>query len=252
MKTYTIQQLASMAGVSVRTLHHYDHIKLLSPQKRRPNGYREYGDLELFKLQQILFYKELDFCLEDINIMLNKPGFKFNEALLKHKNVLNERIKRLKKLIQTIDKTILHINKQEMITDEELYEGFSKEQKESYDKEARERWGNKAVNDSIEKAKKMTKHEYAQIKAETEAIGKEVAKLMETHKAESKEVQEVITRHYNWIGHFYQPTPEVYSSLGQMYVDDSRFKKFYDAQKSGLAEFLNQAIQHYVKTVLIK
>lgn len=252
-KTYSIQQLASMAGISVRTLHHYDHIGLLCPASRSTNRYRQYGEKDLLKLQQILFYKELDFGLEEIKTMISNPKFDIHKALSQHKNLLQQKIERLNQLIQTIDKTILHIMKDELITDEELYAGFSKEQKESYDKEARERWGDKAVEDSVKRAKKMTKEEFAKIKAETEAIGKDLAELMDQgFKVDSSEVQAVVQRHYNWIGYFYTPTPEVYEGLGDMYVNDSRFKATYEKFKPGLAQFLRDAMKHYSKTILKK
>lgn len=244
MNKYTIHEVAKMADVSVRTLHHYDQIGLLSAV-RSDNGYRKYGEKELLKLQQILFYKELDFSLEQIKAILAKPNFDISNALKQHKELLHERIERLNSLINTIDKTILHINKETMITDEDLYAGFSKEQKERYDKEAREKYGDKAVDDSIKKAKGMTKEQFEKSKVEGEAIGKDLAGLMESHKSESDEVQAVVARHYEWVKLFWTPNQEAYKGLGDLYVSNPEFKAFYDNYKPGLAEFLKAGMIYY-------
>ena len=84
--TYTVQQLARLAGVSVRTLHHYDHVGLLKPSARTAAGYRQYGEADLLRLQQILFFRELDFPLTDIQAILDQPGFDQVKALHDHNN----------------------------------------------------------------------------------------------------------------------------------------------------------------------
>ena len=106
MKEYTVQQLAKLAGVTVRTLHHYDHIGLLKPSSRNSARYRFYGETELLRLQQILFFKELDFNLEDIARIIDSPGFDPVDALEAHRKELQNRAERLDALLETIDKTI--------------------------------------------------------------------------------------------------------------------------------------------------
>jgi len=105
-KMYTVKQLADLAGVSRRTLHYYDQIGLLVPSSRRDNGYRLYGDGALLKLQQILFFRELGFGLEEINKILSKPDFDAIEALESHKGLLAKKAERLNELLETVDKTI--------------------------------------------------------------------------------------------------------------------------------------------------
>src|SRR5512136_2331510 len=102
-RTYTVQQLARLAGVSVRTLHHYDHIGLLAPSARTAAGYRLYGAADLLRLQQILFFKELDLPLDEIQDILDDPDFDQIEALESHKRLLRERADRLARLLMTID-----------------------------------------------------------------------------------------------------------------------------------------------------
>src|SRR5512135_267261 len=130
--TYTVQQLARMAGVSVRTLHHYDHIGLLKPSARTAAGYRLYGEADLLRLQQILFFRELDFPLADIQAILDDPGFDQVKALRDHRQLLQHEADRLGRLLKTIEQTISRLTEDNMtmtpMTDEELYEGFTPEQ----------------------------------------------------------------------------------------------------------------------------
>ncbi|MBS1271813.1 MAG: HTH-type transcriptional activator mta [Candidatus Marinimicrobia bacterium] len=124
MKQYTVKELAKLAGISVRTLHHYDEINLLKPAERTHKRYRLYGEDELLRLQQILFYRELDFPLEEIKAILDAPDFDTVEALKEHKSALISRKKRLEKLLTTIDKTIAKMEKGSKMIYEELYDGI--------------------------------------------------------------------------------------------------------------------------------
>ncbi|MCJ7738454.1 MAG: MerR family transcriptional regulator, partial [Anaerolineae bacterium] len=120
MKVYRISELARMAGVSVRTLHHYDHIGLLAPSARTEAGYRLYGDADLLRLQQILFFKELDIPLGDVRQILDDPGFDQVAALAQHRQSLLGRIERLRRLLKTIDRTMQKLTEDDMtLTDEE-------------------------------------------------------------------------------------------------------------------------------------
>ncbi|MCB0235981.1 MAG: MerR family transcriptional regulator, partial [Anaerolineae bacterium] len=140
--TYGVRELARLAGVSVRTLHHYDQIGLLTPSSRTAAGYRQYGADDLMRLQQILFFKELDVPLGEIRAILDDPEFDQIAALEQHRRLLQLQSERLAQLLKTVDKTIQKLTEDTMtLTNEELYEGFSKEQIESYENEARERWG---------------------------------------------------------------------------------------------------------------
>src|SRR5512140_2485562 len=103
-RVYAVKQLAKMAGVSVRTLHHYDQIGLFKPSARTTAGYRQYGEKDLLRLQQILFFRELDFSLSEIKKILDRPGFDQTAALVNHRTLLRERVQRLHRLVKTIDK----------------------------------------------------------------------------------------------------------------------------------------------------
>lgn len=136
---YSIGKLAAMAGITVRTLHHYDRIGLLSPPTRPGTGYREYGEGEVARLQRILFYRELDFPLAEIARVLADPAKDGVAALREQKALLGEKADRLSRLIGTIDRTIARLGGEEGMTDEEMFEGFAPEKREAIRKETEER-----------------------------------------------------------------------------------------------------------------
>ncbi len=249
--SYTVKQLAILAGVSVRTLHHYDYIGLLSPSQKKPNGYRYYEEPELLKLQQILFFRELDFPLSEIKRIILSPSFNIKEALRDQRKFIKMRKERLDKLIKTIDKTIKKINKEINMSDDELYGNFSKEEMEKYAEEAKERWGHtEAYKQSQERYKKMGKEGLKKVLAEGTQISANIAGLMKKgKKPEDPEVQKQIALHYNWLRHFYEPGPEMYQGLAKMYVEDDRFKKNIDKQGEGLAEFMRDAMVYFAKNM---
>lgn len=134
---YSVQKLAKLASVSVRTLHYYDEIGLLKPVRLK-NGYRQYGENELLRLQQILFFRELDFPLEEIQRIMNSRYFDMSVALHDQRKLLELKKKRLNGLIKTIDKTLTKINLQNNMDDQELYGSFTKDEMDQYAAEAKE------------------------------------------------------------------------------------------------------------------
>ena len=142
---YTVKQLAKMAGISVRTLHLYDKMKLLRPALRTRTGYRVYSEAELLRLQQILFYKELDFALKDIGRILDEPGFDVIKALDGHKKALGLKKARINTLLKTIDNTLQNLKNKTMMNLDELYDGLSPQQAAEYRKEAIAAYGNEVV-----------------------------------------------------------------------------------------------------------
>ena len=174
---YTVQRLADIAGVTVRTLHHYDRIGLLQPAERSPAGYRHYGHRDLLRLQQILFYRELDFPLAQIKVILEAPGFSPIVALEQHRELIQGRIKRLEKLLTTIDRTINQYLEERMLTDKDLYEGFSTEEIERMKKEARESYGSEEVEQTEDRLKKMSKEQWQGIQAQGEEVTLRIARV---------------------------------------------------------------------------
>lgn len=251
-QAYTVQQLADLAGVSVRTLHHYDAIELLKPSSRTAAGYRVYGEDDLLRLQQILFFKELDFPLDEIKRVLDRPGFDRVTALESHRRMLQERAARLAVLMRTIDKTIQSLKEDTMpLTDAELYEGFSPEQIESYKREVQERYDPMLVAESNRRVSKMSKAQWKAVGAQGEAVTRRMAELMGRDPGDP-EVQQTIAGHHAWIENFYPCSAEVYRGLGELYTSDDRFRAFYEAYAPNLADFMQAAMNFYSDHTLSK
>ena len=195
------------------------------------------------RLQQILFYRELDFSLNEIKDILDDPEYDEVQALVNHRQSIEQRIERLSNLLVTLDKTISHYKEDTMVlTDEELYEGFSKEQIERYNKEVDEMYGPGTVKATRERIGKLSKEQWQEVKEEGGAINIEMAELMDLP-PESPEVQKLVKRHHAWIENFWTSTAETYKGLGRGYVENPEFRDFYDKYKPGLAVFLCKAME---------
>ena len=249
MKKYSVKQLAKLAGVTIRTLHHYDKIGLLKPAARSEKQYRYYGREELLQLQQILFYKELGFALEEIKDIFNDPGFNMLHALEAHKVALQQRMQHTQQQLVTIDKTIQNLKNNYDMKDEEMYEGLNAAEREAMRKEVREKWGKDKLQQSEDRVRKMGKEGLAKAKAKGESISKRLAELMDLDPAE-RQVQEVVAQHYQHLLQFTPIDKEYYRGLGKMYTQDERFKAHYDQHKEGLADFLHKGIQIFCENNL--
>ena len=245
MKKYTVKQLSALAGVSIRTLHYYDEIGLLEPNERTASGYRYYGQEELYRLQQVLFYRELDYPLSEIRSILDDPDFDLIRSLRFHKAEMSKRADRMQALLDTVEKTLTALKEKEgMITEEEMYAGFPKEEVPKIKEEVVNRWGKDKLNAVEDNIRQMSKQEWGNLQQEEGEINLWLANLM--HKAPADvEVQKVVKLHHQYLNQFYAIGIPAYRGLGEMYVQDERFKAHYDKVKAGLAEFLNQAIQVY-------
>ncbi len=242
---YTVNQLAKIAGVSVRTLHHYDAIGLLRPGRGEKNGYRRYGEEDLLRLQQILFFRELEFPLAEIRRILAAPGFDMRAALRDQRALIALKKRRLDGLMRTIDKTLRKIERKTPMHDEELYGDFSKEEMDAYAKEAKERWGHtEAYRQSAERVKKLGKDDWKRIKDDGERLMKEIA-ARRTEDPASPAVQALIARHYDALRTFYEPNVEMYRGLADMYVADPRFAAYYEKYAPGLATFMRDAMHAF-------
>lgn len=239
---YTVNQLATLAGISVRTLHHYDQVGLLRPASIRNNGYREYGETELLKLQQILFFRELEFSLDEIKRIMSMPNFDMRRALMEHREMIEQKKKRMGGLLKTIDKTIKRLNNEIIMEDKELFGDFDHEQ---YAEEAKQRWGNTdAYKQSQERYAKMSKADIEKLKKDADAFMKVVAATADQG-ATSPAMQELIGQHYESLRTWYEPNLEMYRGLATMYVDDPRFTAYYEKYKQGLAVVMRDAMLHY-------
>lgn len=245
MKAYTVNQLGKLAGVSVRTLHYYDEIGLLKPTEVRRNGYRSYGENELLRLQQILFFRELEFPLGDIKRIIDSPGFDAVAALKEHRRSIERKRTRLRSLVDTIDKTLAKLTEKAHMEDSELYDPFKDEEQREYQEEAKKRWGNTdAYRQSVERVGKMTKAQMAELKRGADEFMKVVAATAGKG-AKSPEMQALIAQHYESLKTFYEPNLEMYRGLAEMYVSDPRFASYYEKYKPGLAKVMREAMIEY-------
>ena len=234
-----IKELSELVGISVRTLHHYDSIGLLCPEKTEA-GYRIYSDKDIDCLQQILFFKELDFSLKEIKNIISDPSFNKEEALLAHKKMLLDKQAHISKLVETIDKTIRYQKGEIAMTDKEKFEGFDFSQGDLYEKEAREKWGDKAVDDS----KAKIKGNEAELGEKMNAIYRNLASLRHLS-PESNEAQAAIEQWFYFLNDMGSYSLEAFEGLGEMYVADERFTKNIDKFGDGLALFMRDAMKIY-------
>lgn len=234
-----VKKVADLVGISVRTLHHYDEIGLLIPEEITDAGYRVYSDENLGSLQQILFFKELGFPLKKIKEIIDSPSFDRQEALEMQHKMLLEKKSRLNKMIGTIEKTIQHSKGEIQMSKQEKFEGFDFSHN-PYEQEAREKWGDKAVDEANKKAKSMTA-------LDQEKFNEVFRKLAAIRNLapDSNEAQKEIKVWYQYVNKMGNYSLEAFKGLGQMYVDDERFTKNIDEFGEGLAAFMLDAMAFY-------
>lgn len=246
MKNYTVKQLAREAKVTVRTLHYYDQINLLTPSFRSQKGYRLYNFQDKLKLQQILFYKELGLSLKQIKDHIHDPNYDPYQTLQEIYKELQSKVNSYQNLLNTLEKTIHNFNPKHMTHD--LYDGFPEETKK-HRQEAIQRWGDKVIQ-SEKKLAKLTPNQRKDLIQEGKDIAIQLGKSLQTQNlASSIPTQDLIKKYHQHMNQFYECTPEIFSRLGEMYVQDPRFTKYYEDIAPGLANYINQAIQHYVSTL---
>jgi MerR family transcriptional regulator, thiopeptide resistance regulator len=244
---YTVKQLSDLANVSVRTLHYYDEIGLLHPSKVGANGYRYYDDAALLRLQQILFYREIGLELMHIKEILDSPDFDLLAALRSHRVVLQEKIKRLDKLVNTIDNTIMHLAEEVDMSKKQLFEAFSEEKQKHYERLARLQYGPERVNESIKRWNGYGQARQDSIREEGGQIYRDLAAALEAGKsAKSAEVQAMIERWHQHLGYFYEPTLDVLRGLAGGYNSHPDFIAFFHHLHPDLPDYLNEAIIQYV------
>jgi DNA-binding transcriptional MerR regulator len=238
---YTIKEIADLAGVTNRTLRYYDEIGLLSPADTGDNGYRYYDQDSLLQMQQILFFRELDVPLKDIQLFMSRPDFNMLDALEKHRTALQKRAQRLDKLIDTVDQTIATIKGERTMTARNYFEGFDENQ---YEDETRERWGN--TPQFVESQKKWASYSKDQkdaIKAEGRRLAQRMVGQNPKTTPDDAGVQAAIGEYYDYINKYFY-TCEVGSlrGLADMWVGDARFASNYEKIREGGAAFVREAV----------
>ncbi|MDI3418454.1 MerR family transcriptional regulator [Streptomyces luteolus] len=243
--SYAVGQVAAFAGVTVRTLHHYDEIGLLVPSERNRAGHRRYSDADLDRLQQILFYRELGFPLDEVAALLDDPDADPREHLRRQHRLLTDRITRLQEMAAAVE-TAMEAKKMGInLTPEEKFEVFGDFDPDQYEEEVEQRWGNTdAYAQSQRRAASYTKEDWLRIQREGDEVTRRFVELMEAGAApESEEAMDAAEAHRRWISrNHYDCSHEMHSCLGEMYVADQRFTVNIDKARPGLAAYQREAI----------
>jgi len=250
--TYKIKQVSDIAGVSVRTLQYYDKIGLLKPSFHSESGYRIYKDGDLIELQEILFLKELDFTLKEIQSIISDSDFDREGALKSHKSILIEKRQRLDRIIKSVDRAITDIEGGIEMDNKEVFDAFDstdiENMKKKYEKEVREKYLAEVVEESFKKTAGYSKEDWKRVTDQGDEIFRAIGAVMGKG-AEDAEVQKLVGKYREYISNnFYECTMEIFAGLGKLYVADERFTKNIDKHGAGLAEFMCEAIGIYCES----
>ncbi|ROQ68024.1 DNA-binding transcriptional MerR regulator [Streptomyces sp. 840.1] len=242
---HSVGQVAGFAGVTVRTLHHYDDIGLLTPGGRSRAGHRRYDDADLDRLQQILFYRELGFPLDEIAALLDDPDADPKESLRRRHALLSDRIAALQRMAAAVETAMEARRMGINLTPEEKFEVFGDKDPERHAQEAERRWGHTdTYAESQRRTARYTKGDWQRMREEVASWGERYDALMAAGEpATGERATDLAEEHRlhitTW---FYDCTPEIHRGLGEMYVADPQFKAFYDSMRPGLAAHLRDAI----------
>ncbi|MFJ6798444.1 MerR family transcriptional regulator [Streptomyces sp. NPDC091268] len=242
---YSVGQVATFAGVTVRTLHHYDEIGLLSPSGRSHAGHRRYDDADLDRLQQVLFYRELGFPLEEVSALLDDPDADPREHLRRQHALLSDRIARLQRMAKAVEHAMEARTMGINLTPEEKFEVFGDFDPDEHAEEAERRWGGTdAYRESARRTAAYTKEDWQRIQDRERDINRRFTALLDAGApADGEEAMDLAEEHRGWIdGSYYACSHEMHTCLGEMYVADERFTAHYDAYRPGLALYVRDAI----------
>ncbi len=242
---YTVKELSKLAGITPRTLHYYDEIGLLKPSQVGDNGYRYYGEEAVYRLQQIMLYRQMEIPLEKIGELMGRHDFDILSALQDHQAALEQKIVQMQQLVLTVEKTIEHLKGKTKMDNKELFKGLSKAQEEAYAKEAEQMYDPEIVRASNKKWKGYSDEEKSRILQESGQIYVDMAAAI-PQGAASDAAQTCVARWRKNMEHFWTPNLDQLVGLSELYNQDERFKANFDKVNSGLAEFFREAVKVYV------
>jgi DNA-binding transcriptional MerR regulator len=241
-----VGEVAALAGVTVRTLHHYDRIGLLSPSGRTSAGYRQYSAADLDRLHRVLLYRELGFSLEEVATLLDDPSADPADHLRRQHRLLQDRLERTTAMVAAVEKEMEARNMGISLTPEERFEVFGDSLSEEYAAEAEQKWGEtEAWAQSQQRTRAMTKEDWLRVKAETDDVERRFAEALAAGvPADAQRAMDVAEEHRQQITrNFYDCPPEMHAGLGRMYVEDERFTAYYERIAPGLAQYVSTAVQ---------
>lgn len=235
------KEVAVLTGVSVRALHHYDEIGLLCPARNPGNGYRDYAQADLDQLQQILFFKACGFPLKSIQALLQNPAFDRARAFALQKKYLLHEKEKINRMLTTLEKSMQALKGEIEMSQQEKFSGFDFSAN-PYEEEARQLWGDEAVDRSNRQLEELTDGEKEKLAGSMEEMLQRLARLIGDPASEA--AQQGMAEYFRFLnGNFgYQYTPDAFAGLGQLYVADERFQKNIDRYGEGLSSFLAQAM----------
>ncbi|MFJ4185985.1 MerR family transcriptional regulator [Kitasatospora sp. NPDC089509] len=242
---YPVGAVAKIAKVTVRTLHHYDEIGLLSPAGRTRSGYRRYVDADLDRLQQILFYRELGFALEEIAAILDDDSVSPSEHLRRQHALLTDRIRHLQELATAVEHAMEARRMGVQLTPEEKFEIFGEGYREEWEQEAEQRWGRtEAWAESQRRTGAYGKEDWQRIQGEMTALNTRLVEALTAGEpADGTVATDLAEEHRQHISrNFYDCTFTIHRGLGSLYVQDPRWTNTYEELAPGLAQWLHDAI----------
>jgi DNA-binding transcriptional MerR regulator len=242
---YSVGQAAAFARITVRTLHHYDEIGLLTPHGRSAAGHRRYDDADLDRLQQILFYRELGFPLDEVAVLLDDPDADPQAHLRRQHALLTDRIGRLQRTAEAVQRTMEARTMGINLTPEEKFEVFGNFDPDRHAEEVRDRWGTtEAYAQSQARAASYTKEDWLRIKAAQDDWSARITAAMAAGEpADGERATGLAEEHRAMISRFfYDCGYATHTGLAGMYLADERFTAYYEAIAPGLAQYLHDAI----------
>lgn len=242
----TIGQVAALTGLTVRALHHYDAIGLVSPSWRSAAGYRLYADADLQRLQQVLLFRELGFALDAVRDLVDAPVQRRRDALLAQRAVLERQRLHADTVLRAVDATLQSIDTETSMNTERQFDGYAQFQNGEYAEEAERRWGGTdAWASSRQRTRHHSKDDWARIQAEADAITAAFLDAMQAQDAsDSERARALAERHREHIErHFYPCSRAMHANVAALYTADPRFESHYDRHANGLAAYIEAAIR---------
>lgn len=239
-----VGQVAAAAGVSVRTLHHWDAVGLLVPSGRTTSGYRSYDDGDLERVRQVLTYRELGFSLDDVRRLLDDPTVDALDHLHRQHALLVDRIARLQSVAELVHRTMEARSMGIELDPHEVREVFGDEDPGQWADEARERWGETdAYRQSQERTSAYTKLDWTRVKAEDEDVERRFAQAMAAGEpADGKTAHALAEEHRAHISRYYDCSHAMQRRLADMYLADDRFRAHYERVAPGLTDYVARAV----------
>ena len=244
--SYSVGHVARLAGVSVRTLHHYHDIGLLVPGGHSRAGYRRYSDNDVERLQRVLFYRELGFPLDEIKALLDDPASDAGTHLHRQRELLTRRIRRLEAMVESVDRAMGAWKVGISLTPEERLEVFGEHDPARYADEVEQRWGEtEAYRQSQARTSGYTKQDWQEIQAESAELMHRIGEAYRAGMTPDSEVaMDLAEEHRQQISRrFYDCGYQMHRGLAAMYLADPRFTKTYEDVAPGLAQWVHDAIQ---------